>query len=119
MRKKEITINKIPLQHIKFYAYNADYLRERMKDLKSEADKIFNENGFPDDFVDLGVVGYYTINENDNRDFCQVHPNEKLIISPLSSEEYNAITCITNDLSFIHAMEKLKNTDSRFEMHEK
>lgn len=73
--------------------------------------KIFKENGFPDDFVDLGVVGYYTINENDNRDFCQVHPNEKLIISPLSSEEYNAITCITNDLSFIHAMEKLKNSD--------
>ena len=29
----------------------------------------------------------------------------------MSSEEYNAITCITNDLSFIHAMEKLKNTD--------
>ena len=40
----EITINKIPLQHIKFYAYNADYLRERMKDMRMEADKIFNEN---------------------------------------------------------------------------
>ena len=40
----EITINKIPLQHIKYYAYNADSIRERLKDLKTEADKIFNEN---------------------------------------------------------------------------
>ena len=40
----EITINKIPLQHIKYYAYNADDLRERMKDMRMEADKIFNEN---------------------------------------------------------------------------
>ena len=74
-------------------------------------DKIFTDGGFPRGFVDLGVVGYYTVDENKNRDSCQVHPNEKLEISSLSSEEFGVLSSITNDLSFIHAMEDLKQSD--------
>lgn len=74
-------------------------------------DKIFTDAGFQPGFVDLGVVGYYTVDENKNEDFCQVHPNEKLEISSLSSEEFGILSSITNDLSFIHAMEDLKQSD--------
>lgn len=78
---------------------------------KKYFDKIFTDGGFPRGFVDLGVVGYYTVDENENTDSCQVHPNEKLEISSLSSEEFGVLSSITNDLSFIHAMEDLKQSD--------
>lgn len=74
-------------------------------------DKIFTENGFPKGFVDLGVVGYYTNDEKNNKIFCQVHSDEKLMSSFLSPEEYNIISTITNDVGFIRAMEDLKQSD--------
>lgn len=65
---------------------------------------------FPD-FFDNSIIGYYTISENEERNFCKVHPNEKLLISPLSADEYEIINYISTDLSFIHAMEELKEKD--------
>lgn len=74
-------------------------------------DEYFTECGLPNGFVDLGVVGYYTVGEGEHKDFCQVHPTEKLEISPLDAEEYDIISTITTDLTFIHSMEELKQSD--------
>lgn len=74
-------------------------------------DEYFTECGLPKDFVDLGVVGYYTVGEDEHKDFCQVHLTEKLEISSLNTEEYDIISTISTDLTFIHAMEELKQSD--------
>lgn len=66
---------------------------------------------FYPDFLDSKVVGYYSINEKENYDFCQVHPQEKLILSPLTYQEYYTLTSMPIDLSFLHAMEELKQKD--------
>lgn len=79
------------------------------KEYKDYFNKMFTKNGLSQDFVDWGIIGYYTTNENNF--FCQVHPNEKLEKSSLSNEEYNTLSLITNDFKFIRAMEELKNTD--------
>ncbi len=63
------------------------------------------------DYIDLVCVGYYTIGENEDREFCKVHPDEKLLISPLSAKEFDILSSITNDIVFIHSMEDLKEKD--------
>ena len=89
------------VKHCKMCEQNPNEYREYF-------DKIFTDAGFQQGFVDLGVIGYYTVDEN--RDFCQIHPDEKLEISPLSCEEYGVISSISNNLTFVHAMEDLKQS---------
>lgn len=62
-------------------------------------------------YIDLACVGYYTVGEEENWEFCKVHPDEKLVDSPLSASEFGVLSSITNDILFIHSMEDLKQSD--------
>lgn len=95
---------KTIIKHCKMCEQNPDEYREYFINL-------FEDIDFANNFVDLAVRGYYTSDGEDGRIFCQVHPNEKLEISPLADEEYDLLSTIANDLSFIHAMEDLKQSD--------
>lgn len=57
------------------------------------------------------TAGYYTPNEESEKIYCDYHPNEKLEKSNLTFQEYNMISEISCDISFIQAMESLKEKD--------
>lgn len=102
--KERCLYMKTIIKHCKMCEQNPDEYREYFINL-------FEDIDFANNFVDLAVRGYYTSDGEDGRIFCQVHPNEKLEISPLADEEYDLLSTIANDLSFIHAMEDLKQSD--------
>lgn len=56
-----------------------------------------------------GTPGYYSFDKN--IEFCKYHPEEKLHDMSLSYDEFNKIVEISNDSSFIQAMEDLKQKD--------
>ena len=51
-------------------------------------------------------IGYYTL--NNDIEFCPIHKTKKLKNSLLTIEEYETIITVSTELSFIKAMEELK-----------
>lgn len=66
--------------------------------------------GWDEDYIKkYGTPGYYSFDKN--IEFCKYHPEEKLHDMSLSYDEFNKIVEISNDSSFIQAMENLKQKD--------
>lgn len=63
------------------------------------------------DVIENDSIGYFCLNEDKEYEFCRYHPNERLVKSNLTSEEFHAIEKISSNLQFIRAMEDLKESD--------
>ena len=61
--------------------------------------------------IENDSIGYFTINPEEDHEFCNYHPDEKLILSNLTSEEFHILNDICSQSSFIQAMEQLKESD--------
>lgn len=60
--------------------------------------------------INEGSIGYYIVSTDD--EYCLYHPEEKMIISNLTVEEYNyLILNINPKIDFVHAMDELKGDD--------
>lgn len=63
------------------------------------------------DVIENDSVGYFCMNDTEEHDYCKYHPEEKLVKSKLTSEEFHCIEQISSNLKFVQSMEQLKEKD--------